>query len=363
MVIHWLRVTTLLLLSSSLHCVILPVTKPWFHSAALGITQIWGLSRQNARVEIILDCFKAFCIHAEFLIYQQRNLPKNYLIAKKQTTYGCPVNNFISSDARIDNRLAKANSAFGRLHKRVWKNNHLKKHTNISVYRAVIIPTLLFGSESWVLYRHHLRLLERFHQHCLRSILNIHWSDNIEVLELAESSSIESTLLKTQLRWVDHVSRMEDHRLPKIVLYGELSTGHRERGAPRKRYKDCLKKSLGACHIEHHQWADIASNRASCASQFGGQQPPLKKTAEPTSLTKDKGRKTQHPTRTNQFSLATVPACPASDLSVTNEPAADVDIPLHKSSSSKPSQRKKERRKNYGKKTQNTVLSKRHVVN
>ncbi|XP_069776220.1 uncharacterized protein [Narcine bancroftii] len=169
-------------------------------------------------------------------------------------------------DKEIDNRLAKANSAFGRLHKRVWKNNHLKKHTKMSVYKAVVIPTLLFGSESWVLYRHHLRLLERFHQRCLRSILNIHWNDfitNIEVLELAESASIESMLLKTQLCWVGHVSRMEDYCLPKIVLYGELSTGHRDRGAPKKRHKDCLKKSLGACHNDHRQWADIASNGAS----------------------------------------------------------------------------------------------------
>ncbi|XP_069749915.1 uncharacterized protein [Narcine bancroftii] len=184
-----------------------------------------------------------------------------------QFTYlGCTISSDARIDNEIDNRLAKANSAFGRLHKRVWKNNQLKNLTKISVYRAVVISTLMFGSESRVLYRHHLRLLERFHQCCLRSILNIHWSDfisNIEVLEMAEADSIESMLLKIQLRWVGHVSRMEDHRLPKIVLYGELSTGHRDRDAPKKRYKDCLKKSLGACHIDHRQWADIASNRAS----------------------------------------------------------------------------------------------------
>ncbi|XP_069742434.1 uncharacterized protein [Narcine bancroftii] len=184
-----------------------------------------------------------------------------------QFTYlGCTISSDARIDKKIDNRLTKANSAFGRLHKRVWKNNQLKSLTKISVYKAVVIPTFLFGSESWVLYRHHLRLLEHFHQRCLRSILNIHWSDfipNIEGLEMAEADSIESTLLKIQLRWVGHVSRMEDHRLPKIVLYGELSTSHHVRGAPKKRYKDCLKKSLGACHIDHRQWADIASNRAS----------------------------------------------------------------------------------------------------
>ena len=147
----------------------------------------------------------------------------------------------------MDNRLAKASSAFGRLHSRVWNNKHLKKATKISVYRAVVLITLLYGSESWVTYRHHLRLLERFHQRCLRSILHIHWSDyitNVEVLQQAGITSVEAMLMKTQLRWAGHVSRMEDHRLPKIVLYGELSTGHRDRGAPTtKTFTNRLKRT------------------------------------------------------------------------------------------------------------------------
>ena len=68
-------------------------------------------------------------------------------------------------------------------------------------------------------------------------------------------------LLKTQLRWAGHVSRMDVHRLPKIVLYGELSTGHRDRGAPKKRFKDLLKKSLSDCHSDHRQWSVLAADR------------------------------------------------------------------------------------------------------
>jgi len=91
-------------------------------------------------------------------------------------------------------------------------------------------------------------LIERYHQGYLRTILNIHWSDfvtNIEVLEMAMVTSIAAMLLKIQLRWAGHVSRMEDYRLPKVILYGELSTGHRDKGAPQKIYKDTLKRSLG----------------------------------------------------------------------------------------------------------------------
>ena len=51
------------------------------------------------------------------------------------------------------------------------------------------------------------------------------------------------------------------HRLPKIALYGKLSTGYRDRGAPKKRFKDSLKKTLGTCYIDHYQWSTFANDR------------------------------------------------------------------------------------------------------
>ncbi|GFR78684.1 hypothetical protein ElyMa_005856100 [Elysia marginata] len=55
---------------------------------------------------------------------------------------------------------------------------------------------------------------------------------------------------------------MDDHRLPKIVMYSELSSGYRERGAPRKRYKDSLKRTLSACDIDVQGWSDLATDRS-----------------------------------------------------------------------------------------------------
>ncbi|XP_063594923.1 uncharacterized protein LOC134771899 [Penaeus indicus] len=169
---------------------------------------------------------------------------------------GCIITSDAKIDKEIDSRLAKANSSFGRLYQRVGKNENLTNSTKISVYRAVVLTTLLYGAKSWVTYQHHLRLLERFHQRCLRTILEIHWSDyiiNKEVLERANTWSIEAMLLKSQLRWAGHVAGMKDHRLPQNILYGELLTGHRERGAPKKRYKDCLKKARSVTNIDNRQ--------------------------------------------------------------------------------------------------------------
>ena len=75
----------------------------------------------------------------------------------------------------LENRLSKASSSFGRLSKRVWQSHLLRLSTKIQVYRAVDVPILLYGAETWVLYRKQIRLLERFHRRCLRSILGIKW--------------------------------------------------------------------------------------------------------------------------------------------------------------------------------------------
>ncbi|KAG8139531.1 hypothetical protein E2320_002304, partial [Naja naja] len=38
------------------------------------------------------------------------------------------------------------------LTKRVWLNKKLMEHTKIQVYRACVLSTLLYCSESWTLY-------------------------------------------------------------------------------------------------------------------------------------------------------------------------------------------------------------------
>ena len=68
-------------------------------------------------------------------------------------------------------------------------------------------------------------------------------------------------LLQQRLRWAGHVARMADHRLPKQTLFGELSSGYRSRGAPKKRFKDVLKSSLSSCQIDHRTWTTEAMDR------------------------------------------------------------------------------------------------------
>ena len=116
----------------------------------------------------------------------------------------------------------------------------------------MVIPSLIYGYGSWTLYRRHIKKLENFHMRALPSILGIRWQDhvtNLEVLDRAESTSIESILIKAQIRWVEHVFLMQEYRMPRRMLYGKLAHGKRHMGRPRKRYKDCIKASLRWCKI------------------------------------------------------------------------------------------------------------------
>ena len=99
---------------------------------------------------------------------------------------------------------------------------------------------------------------------CLRSLLRITWRDKVpdtEVLRRANSESIHAMLLRSRLRWAGHIYRMSDSRLPKRLLYGELSSGERSVGRPKKRFKDTLKESLGHCGVPHSSWEETAGDR------------------------------------------------------------------------------------------------------
>lgn len=187
----------------------------------------------------------------------------------KQVTSFPYLGSILSSDGTIDeeilNRLRLAHAAYGRLTKRVFTNSNLRASTKLAVYRAVVISTLLYACETWTMYRRHLKALEQFHQQKLRQILNISWEErktNVEVLEQANMTSIEASIVRHQLRWTGHVTRMNPSRLPKQVFFGQLPTGSRHQGRPIKRYKDYLKANLRSCALDPTQLEELAASRS-----------------------------------------------------------------------------------------------------
>ena len=157
----------------------------------------------------------------------------------------------------IVRRIAKAVAVMARLSRRVWMNSQLTTNTKLKVYQACVLSTLLYGSESWSTYARQENRLENFHLRCLRHILGITWQDKITkaaVLEQAGSLSMHLMLCQRRLRWLGHVHRMEDGRIPKNVLYGELALARRPVSRPGLRYKDVCKRDLKLTDINTGSW-------------------------------------------------------------------------------------------------------------
>ena len=119
-------------------------------------------------------------------------------------------------------------------HTRVWHERGISIKTKLSVYQAVVLPSLLYGCETWTCYRQHTKKLDQFHLCCLRKVLRVRWKyhvPNQEILCRAELTGIEAMLNQAQLRW------------------------------QRKRYKDVLKSTLKAYNIPVDEWQALAQDR------------------------------------------------------------------------------------------------------
>jgi len=55
---------------------------------------------------------------------------------------------------------------------------------------------------------------------------------------------------------------MEDGRIPKDLLYGELASGKRSTGRPHLRFKDVCKRDMKATEIDVNKWEQLAGDRS-----------------------------------------------------------------------------------------------------
>ena len=84
-------------------------------------------------------------------------------VVDKFTYLGSTFSRAVHIDDEVTTRIAKASVAFGRLRANVWEHNGMKLDTKLKVYKAVVLPTLLYACETWVVYQRHAERLNHFH--------------------------------------------------------------------------------------------------------------------------------------------------------------------------------------------------------
>lgn len=168
------------------------------------------------------------------------------------------------------------------------------------------------------LHNQHLAVRQR----CLRRILGISWQDkvpNTEILSRANLPRMFTMLRQRTLCWLRPVRRMDDGRIPKDILYGELRTGKLSTGHPQLRFKDVVKRDMKALDIDVRSWEDLAADRPRWRSTQTDQVRGTKACA----CSRKRGQRKQRLTPKDQkpftyVTLAEKNVSPVQDFSATN---------------------------------------------
>nr|VZI25803.1 unnamed protein product [Spirometra erinaceieuropaei] len=74
--------------------------------------------------------------------------------------------------------------------------------------------------------------------------------------------SIYVMLRKLQLRWSDHLVRMDEERLPYGLFSKDFVIDSHRQGSPIRRYEEILETSLNRLQIKLNNWKDLTRDRS-----------------------------------------------------------------------------------------------------
>ena len=107
-----------------------------------------------------------------------------------------------------------------------------------------------------------MKALDVFQMQCLRrlfEISKIQHVENVEILKRASMDAVHDVVRFRRLRWLGHINRLPDTRLPKRILFSRIEQKG-GRGRPMKCWTDYVREDLDALRILP-SWARLAQDR------------------------------------------------------------------------------------------------------
>ncbi|CAM2721164.1 unnamed protein product [Rotaria socialis] len=183
------------------------------------------------------------------------------------TYLGCGVSRDQRPGDEINTRLAKASTAFNMLRSVIWYRKTISITSRLRIYRACVLPVLLYGSETWSITKTHEQRISTFYMKCLRIIIGVNLGDRIsndKILEITGQSQIETIIRRNRLRWFGHANRMmNSDNEPSVVKKITFSYFPEEKrpgnNGIRKRWEDKVKEDTEHCQIKN--WRKYSLNR------------------------------------------------------------------------------------------------------
>ena len=173
-----------------------------------------------------------FGVEAAGQVYNQTN---------ESVYLGEKVNHNADLSIEVDRRIRNAWCSFRKYTLELYDRPSAPPELKIRMIRAEILDTMLYGCVTWSPRACHYDTLRRAHHRFLTRCIG--WRKHnradhpifyLDMLIKTESESIEATLRRRRIFFAGFVARMEDTRLPKCVMLGELVGGAGCVGARKK---------------------------------------------------------------------------------------------------------------------------------
>lgn len=144
-------------------------------------------------------------------------------------------------EARITTAWSKWRAASG-----VLCDRKVSDRLKSKIYRTVVRPVALYGTECWPITKEVERRLGVMETKMLRwsgGLTRLDRVRNEDVRERFGVAPISDKLRENRLRWYGHVLRAEEHSIAKTAMQLEV-TGPRPKGRPKQRWLDVLHNDM-----------------------------------------------------------------------------------------------------------------------
>ena len=156
----------------------------------------------------------------------------------------------LSTDGRtemdVKSRINEGRKCLGSL-RGVLKNRHLGMRAKNQLYEGVIVPTVVYGAETWSTRVVERNKLDVFEMGCLRSMLGVTRRDRMRNEEVRERTNVRCKLSEKVdqkgLMWYGHMVRMDERRWTKKVWKSRVQ-GKGRRSRSRMRWEEGIRRSL-----------------------------------------------------------------------------------------------------------------------
>ena len=225
----------------------------------------FGLAVSEAKTEIM--CSRAKGMPESTAIFSVEAVGQVYNQTNEFVYLGGNVNHNADLSIKVDQRIRNAWCNFRKYAFEMYDRPNALLELKIRMLRAEVLETMLCGCVTWspraCLYDTLRRAHHKFLTRCIgwrkynRADRPISYLD---MLIKTGSESIEATLRRRRILFAGFLARMEDTRLPKRVMFGEMVGGAGCVGGQEKEWVGCFLDYLRAFGINADQWTTAAQD-------------------------------------------------------------------------------------------------------